>query len=254
VSDDAAARPSLLRYQPVQDSVEVFFGRLLSKYLTPVFLALGLSANGVTAVWGLISLANSYVIFLALRGARWWSIAVFALYYLALVIDCSDGEVARARQTANPIGGKLLDGVWHKVTEFSLIAAFAASLVGTRWSSWAMTVGLVMMSGEAMYTYAYERRLLVIRVHAQSKESISGATADDKYRNGESWWGLSSAKKIKSLVGLIQYKSAYFMLALSFISPDALFAGVALLAVYKHVVWIRIINSTLHRSKTVGQE
>ena len=43
--------------------------RQVSRHVTPVFLALGLSANGATAFWGLISLFNSFVIYLTIVGA-----------------------------------------------------------------------------------------------------------------------------------------------------------------------------------------
>jgi phosphatidylglycerophosphate synthase len=209
-------------------------------------LWLRISANWATAIWGLLSVANSYLIYVALVQG-WWllSAAVVAVYYLALVIDCVDGEIARARGTASPIGGKLLDGIWHKATEYSLLVAYAFGATGSRWGSWALPIGLALMAGEAMHTYAYERRLLVIRVHAQSKESISGVSSDDVYRREERWSDFSAKRKMNALRGLIQYKSAYFMVALAAVSHDALFAGVAVLTIYKHYDWIALITNTV---------
>jgi phosphatidylglycerophosphate synthase len=242
-----------VHYQPKIEGVSVYFGRLLSRHVTPLFLATPLSANDVTAVWGAMSVANGYLLYLTLCGRPLLTAAVFAVFYLALVVDCSDGEVARARKTANPIGGKLLDGVWHKATEFSLLAAYAGAAADSGWGKWAFPLGLFLMAGEAMYTYAYERRLLVIRVHAKSTESISGTTDDDKYVTGQLWRDFPTRKKVMAVYGLLQYKSVYFMVALSLVSPDALFAGVVVLAVYKHFDWIRIINQTVQRSKHAEQ-
>ena len=94
--------------QKYPDAVSVYFARRVSRHVTPVFLALGLSANGATAVWGLISLFNSFVIYLTICGAYYLLPLVFVLYFLVVVIDCVDGEIARYRHTASPIGGKLL--------------------------------------------------------------------------------------------------------------------------------------------------
>jgi phosphatidylglycerophosphate synthase len=234
--------------------INLYFGRAASRHFTPVFLRLGISANQATAVWGLASLLNSYVIYMVLKGRFEFVPLVFLLYYLALVVDCVDGEVARALKTASPIGGKLLDGVWHKITECSLVAAYAAGITQTRWDLWALPLGLALMAGEAMHTYVYERRLLIIRVHAKSTESISGRTSVDTYRLGQGWRDFSWVQRRKALAALVQYKSVYFMIALALVSVDALFAGVVLLAAYKHFDWIRMITRTVNRPPQLASE
>ena len=97
--------------QKYQDAVSVYFARKVSRHLTPLFLALRISANNATAVWGLLSLFNSYVIYLAITGSYYLVPVIFAIYFLVVVVDCVDGEIARYRGTANPIGGKLLDAL-----------------------------------------------------------------------------------------------------------------------------------------------
>ena len=173
--------------QKYTDAVSVYFARQVSRHVTPVFLALGLSANGATAVWGLISLFNSFVIYLTIVGAYYLLPLVFVLYFLVVVIDCVDGEIARYRNTASPIGGKLLDGVWHKATEYSLLIAYTAGAHYWTGSLTLMPIGFVLLAGEAMYTFVYERRLTVIRVYAKSSEYISPVAEDDFYRKDEAW-------------------------------------------------------------------
>ena len=225
-----------------------------SRHLTPIFIRIGTSGNQVTALWGLVSLANSYVIYQVLTGRFELAPVVPFLFYVVLVLDCVDGEVARALKTASPIGGKLLDGIWHKMTEYSLLAAYVAGLSGTRWDEWTLSLGLTLMAGEAMHTYAYERRLLIIRVHAKSRESITPRTVDDLFRHGEGWRDFSSTRRRKAIIGLVQYKSVYFMIALALVSVDALFAGVVLLAVYKHFDWIRLITRTVNRPPQLASD
>jgi phosphatidylglycerophosphate synthase len=240
--------------QKNQDAVSVYFARKVSPYVTPVFLKLGISANQATAVWGLVSLLTSYVIYLSIIGHYAFVPVIFALYFVVVVIDCVDGEVARYRNTASPIGGKLLDGVWHKATEYSLLGAYVAGAYFWTRSRWLFPVGLILISGEAMYTYVYERRLLVIRVFARSSEYINPTTQNDLYRKDERWRDFPPRKKLNAFKGLIQYKSVYFMIALSAVSPEVLLAGVVVLTVYKHVAWIRLVTNTLNRPPQVEKE
>ena len=228
------------------DAVSVYFARRVSKHITPILLAMGLSANGATALWGLISLVNSFVIYLTICGAYFLLPLVFALYFLVLVIDCVDGEIARYRQTASPIGGKLLDGVWHKATEYSLLMAYTAGAHYWTGNLALMPIGLVLLAGEAMYTFVYERRLTVIRVYAKSTEYINPVTEDDFYRKAEAWSDFSRARKLRAFKGLVFYKSVYFMIALSFISPTLLLWGVVVLAAYKHYAWIKLLVRTVN--------
>ena len=254
----ADAEPSheekLRSLQKKQDAVSVYFARIVSRRLTPLFLKTGISANQATAVWGLLSLLNSYVIYRAMIGAFWLVPIVFAMYFLVTVVDCVDGEIARYRNTSSPIGGKLLDGVWHKATEYSLLVAYVAGVFHLSSSPWVMPMGLALLSGEAMYTYVYERRLTVIRVFAKSTEYINPTHPNDLYRKDEAWRDFPAQKKLNAFKGLIQYKSVYFMIAISYLPVQVLFAGLALLTAYKHFAWMKLLIGTVNRPPQIAQE
>ena len=230
-----------------QNDTGLFIPRQVSKRLTPLFARLGLSANHATAIWGLLSLANTVVVYLAIAGHYLLIPLVFAVFFVVQVMDCVDGEIARYTGTANPIGGKLLDGAWHQATHFALLVAYVAGVWYWRDSPWILPIGMALISGEAMYTYIYERRLTAIRVFAKSTEYINPTGADDMYRWDEPWQLFSRRKKLKALRGIIWYKSIYFMIAISYISVDALLAGLVLLAAYKHYSWIKMLVRTVNR-------
>jgi phosphatidylglycerophosphate synthase len=219
--------------QQDRDFCALYIARHSSKRLTPLFLKSGLSANQATAVWGGISLANTGLVYWAMRGYLWLAPVIFAIFVLVLVIDCVDGEIARYRGTSSPIGGKLLDGAWHKATEFGQLVAYATATFALTGSPWVFPISLLLLSGEAIYTFVYERRLTVIRVHAKSTEFIKPVAEDDFYQRGQTWGQLSKAQRRKALTALIQYKSVYFMIGLSYLPPPALFAGLVVLAAYK---------------------
>ena len=250
----ASHQAKLEATQKKQDAVSVYFARQVSRYLTPVFLLTPISANQATAVWGLLSLVNTWVIYLAMTGRYWLVPLVFLNFFLVVVVDCVDGEIARYRQTASPIGGKLLDGVWHKATEYGLLIAYTAAVFVQTGTEWILPMGLVMLSGEAMYTYVYERRLTVIRVYAKSSEYINPTTPDDLYTKGESSWAFPRQKKLNSLRGLIQYKSVYFMIGLSWISIEVLQWGLVVLTAYKHFAWMKLLVRTVNNPPKMASE
>jgi hypothetical protein len=110
-----------------------------------------------------------------------------------------------------------------------------------------MVVGLLLFAGEAMYSYCEERRILVIRLHAKVQGRITTPNPNDVYRAGESWMAFPVRKKINSIVGLLQFKSVYLVMALSYISFSAFLAGLAVLAAYKHLSWLKLIGETVNR-------
>jgi phosphatidylglycerophosphate synthase len=229
------------------EAINLFLGRVASRWLTPRLLGMGVTANLATTTWGTLGVLNSFVIYLVISG-HIELLPLVPLFYLGvLVFDCVDGDVARALGTDDPIGGKLLDGIWHKATEYSLLVAYASALDLPQWQGWILPLGLFLVAGEGMYTFAYERRLLVLRVHAKSTERATEMSSDDLFVHGERWSNFSPKRKLNALRGLVQYKSVYFMIVLAYISNTLLFAGLVVLAAYKHYDWARLVVRTIRR-------
>jgi len=232
-------------FQKPTDTITAFFPRIVSPYVTATALQLGLSGNQVTILWGVVNVAASAVVYAAINGRPALVLLVFAMHLFAHVLDCSDGEVARRRQAANPIGGKLLDGICHKATEYSMLVAYIAAIVGHAPPTFVLAVSMALLTGEAMCAYAEERRILVVRLHAAPQKFATPTGPDDVYNAGESWSSFSSRKKVKSLAGLIEYKSVYAVIVLGMLSIVALAYGLVALALYKHYSWVRLISRTV---------
>jgi phosphatidylglycerophosphate synthase len=100
--------------------------RDISPYLTRILLRLGFSANGVT--WLMI-----FVAALAAVVTSWPSlvaaIAAVLLVQLQMLLDCSDGEVARWRRTFSPTG-VYLDRVGHYVAECGIAVGLGLRATG----------------------------------------------------------------------------------------------------------------------------
>jgi hypothetical protein len=146
-----------------------------------------------------------------------------------------------------------MDGICHKATEYSIIVAFVAAAYAYNPSTWTLLVGLALFWGEAMCAYAEERRILVIRLHAQPVTYITPPSPHGMYRLGDSWWSFPPRKKLNTIIRPIEYKAPYAVIALSMISTEALVWGLLALAAYKHVSWIRLIAGTVRNPPHLRQ-
>lgn len=100
-----------------RDSGEHWAGRLyirrLSPYLTRLLLRTPVTPNGVTVLMLLVGVAAAAA--LALDGVL-PAVGAAALIQLQILLDCSDGELARWKGVSSP-AGVYLDRVAHWVTE-----------------------------------------------------------------------------------------------------------------------------------------
>ena len=234
--------------QKHRDVLAAYWPRRISPYVTALLVRTRVTPNQTTVLWGVISALNSYVIYRVLTGDYQLLPVIPATYVLTYVLDCVDGEVARVRHMENPVGGKLLDGICHRTTEYSLLAAYVLACGTLTGSRWVLPIGLLLISGEAMYTYAYERRLTTLRVDIGFTGLLSQSDSG-MYARGERWSNLSIRRKIATIKGQVHYKSVYLIVALSYVSGFALLAGLALLAAYKHWAWMKLIAKTLAAAK-----
>lgn len=87
--------------------------RNISPYLSWMLLKTSISANGVTGLMILVGWCTAFA--LLIPGIAGASLAL-VLGQLQMLVDCSDGEVARWRKTSSP-AGVFLDKVGHYTTE-----------------------------------------------------------------------------------------------------------------------------------------
>ena len=92
--------------------------RRLSPHATWVFARLGLSPNMVTAGFVVCGVAAGVVVAL---GGLWSAIAAAVLIQAYLLLDCSDGELARWSGKTSA-AGVYLDGIGHYLGEAALLA------------------------------------------------------------------------------------------------------------------------------------
>jgi phosphatidylglycerophosphate synthase len=100
--------------------------RNISPYLTWLLLKTSISANGVTGLMILTGWATAAA--LLIPGFAGPALALI-LGQLQMLVDCSDGEVARWRKTSSP-AGIFLDNVGHYSTETLIAIALGIRAAG----------------------------------------------------------------------------------------------------------------------------
>lgn len=111
-----------------RNSGEHWAGRLyvrrVSPYATKLFLRLGLSPNAVT--WLFVAAGAAAAAVLSLGGLP-AAAGAFVLVQLQILLDCSDGEVARWTGRSS-VTGIYLDRIGHYVTETALPIALGIAV------------------------------------------------------------------------------------------------------------------------------
>ena len=137
------ARIAQLQANRVDDGFySTFVIRRLSKPLTRLALRLGMSPNAVTLISFAIGLAAaaSFAV-----GSRWALVLGAVLLQLSLIVDCVDGEVARATRRFSALGA-WLDASTDRVKEYLAYAGLAigaSAALGI--DIWPLAVAMVVL-------------------------------------------------------------------------------------------------------------
>ncbi len=162
--------------------VDRYFNRKLSRWFTRVFLVLGLSPNVITmiaTVVGLLAAAGFGI------GTYSAGILAAALFQLAAVIDCCDGEVARLTFTESPFGAWLdiaMDNVVHMAI-FGGIAVGAYQRVAAQDEAWIpLALGVAAIVGNAL-SFLLVNRAQKIKQASGWKTPVHAAWSDFMLKN-----------------------------------------------------------------------
>lgn len=169
-----------------------FVVRKASKPLTRIALRLGLMPNTVTLVSFAIGIAAA-ASFAA--GNRWALVLGAVLLQVSLVVDCVDGEVARATRQFSALGA-WLDASTDRVKEFLAYAGLAYGAARSGVDIWWLAVVLVVLqTTRHMTDYDFSRvqRLREARVpHRDIRISDDGAAGST------AGWSVSGAMELST--------------------------------------------------------
>ena len=190
VSDERIAQ---LQANRVDDGFySTFVVRRLSKPLTRLALRLGWTPNAITLISFAVGLgaAASFA-----AGSRWALVLGAVLLQLSLIIDCVDGEVARATRRFSALGA-WLDASTDRVKEFLAYAGLAYGAYRTGTDIWWLAVVLVVLqTTRHMSDYDFSR---VQRMREASVPLRDVRIADDGAAGTAGGWSVSGAMEMST--------------------------------------------------------
>ncbi len=187
------ARIAQLQANRVDDGFySTFVVRKASKPLTRLALRVGWSPNAITLLSFAIGIAAaaSFAV-----GDRWALVLGALLLQLSLIVDCVDGEVARATRRFSALGA-WLDASTDRVKEFLAYAglAYGASRFGVDiW--WLAIVLVVLQTTRHMSDYDFSRIQRMREAHVPERDV---RIADDGAAGGAGGWSVSGAMEMST--------------------------------------------------------
>lgn len=180
VSDERIAQ---LQANRVDDGFySTFVVRKLSKPITRLAIRLGLSPNLITVISLLVGLGAAACFAL---GYRWPVVIGAVLLQLSLIIDCVDGEVARATSKFSTLGA-WLDASTDRVKEYLAYAGLAAGAMVLGSDLWPVAlILLVLQTTRHMTDYDFSR---VQRMREAKVEPRDVADPDDGAASDAGGW------------------------------------------------------------------
>ena len=191
VVDDA--RIAQLQANRVDDGFySTFVVRKASKPLTRLALRIGWSPNTITLLSFAIGIAAaaSFAV-----GDRWALVLGAVLLQLSLIVDCVDGEVARATRRFSALGA-WLDASTDRVKEFLAYAglAYGASRSGVDiW--WLAIVLVVLQTTRHMSDYDFSRIQRMREAHVPPRDV---RMSDDGAAGSAGGWSVSGAMEMST--------------------------------------------------------
>ena len=166
------------------------YGRKLSPYLTWVFARLGWTPNAVTAAFICCGIAAGVVIAF---GGLATAIIGALLVQLYLVLDCSDGELARWMNRKSA-AGVYLDGIGHYLAESALLVGLGLRAQGHLTVTGAYVTAGVATALLAMLVKAETDNVVV----ARAKAGLAAAHEDAALAPAST--GLARARRLASVL------------------------------------------------------
>jgi phosphatidylglycerophosphate synthase len=174
-----AQPPSVVGRRNSEHWAGTLYLRRMSLHFTRLILPTGISANGVTWLMILIGIIGAAVLMIP----SWWAVFACALIMqFQILVDCSDGEVARWRGTSSPMG-VYLDRVGHYVTEAALPIALGVHVDGGPTSIGGWTTIGALVGCLVLLKKSFGDLVLVARLYAglpkgdESQDSTAARSA-----------------------------------------------------------------------------
>ncbi len=213
--------------------------RIYSIYFTKWFLKIGLSANKISILFMLSLCMLGICLFLAVAFRNWiYYVPALFFFFLHLILDDSDGEVARATKTANPLTGKVMDGICHWTGDCCVLVGIIFGLSYRLDSMIPLYLGVILFWGKFAEDQLGERIIRSVRLHEARSLNIK---KEEKVVN-ESTKRIKKDNIIKRLIKSITTacpdNGLLLFVFLSFFHDTVLLIYFLLWTIFFHIRWI----------------
>lgn len=182
---------------------EHWAGRLymrdLSPYLTTLFVRLGVPPNPITYLMMAFGVLAGVVVAF---GGLWSAILAALFVQIYLLLDCSDGEVARYTGRTS-VAGIYLDRIGHYVSEIALLIGLGVRAQGEWEAGGWVVLGMAAAIGVALIK-AETDNVVVARAKAGLPEQVTDAAMRPRSSGLSLARRLGSALKVHRLIQAVE--------------------------------------------------
>lgn len=168
----------------VDELLDFYVFRRLAAYVVRALAPTTVTPNQVTLIAGIVGTLSGPAVFYASVGPSWWLLVGAALLLASMVLDCSDGQLARIRGTSSMLG-RVLDGIADMCVTTSIFVGLAFYLDVTAdmgWGGW--SVAWAAGASTLWHTYLYDAAKNVYLTNTKPPEpgGVSGLVLLDAIR------------------------------------------------------------------------
>ena len=219
-------------------------GRFFSIYITKFCLRTNITANQISVLFCICSVISAVFIYLTIstQNVVYFFLSIFFLY-LFIILDGVDGEIARDRQTANPITGKVIDVLCHDIFDNSAIIAITLGIYSRDKSHWPVLICLFLYFGRNVTRRLEDIIIRTVRLHGHKQAASKKNTGDKiekKQKKEPAQESKSLIDQLKYLASAIPFKGLHFVGILALFGDEKLLLAIfALWAINFNIKWVK---------------
>lgn len=180
-ADPPAAAPHPGKPREVEELVDEYLHRPLAARVVTLLVPTPITPNQVTVISGLFGVAAAVA--LALGGLRpGWRLGAGVLLFVSVILDCCDGQLARARKISSTTGA-IVDGLTDYVVGTSVAIGATYGVVRAFDNPWYWLLGLAGLVSIAAQSALFDhtKTRYIARVgggYSEREEDVNRIAAD----------------------------------------------------------------------------
>ncbi len=155
----------------VEELIDLFFHRPIAHLIARAAYPTAVTPDQLTIVSMFVGIASGWCTWSSLSRGPSWLAAGGALLIASAIVDCSDGQLARMRQSSSRFG-RMLDGLVDAIVQLAVLPAVVAHVWVTHRAdhttalAWVLLTVVAIVTG-SIHTTLYDHFKNVYLVHTQ---------------------------------------------------------------------------------------